>query len=301
MGKSSKSLKNALQSQQTRFKVKQKASHAAQIAEQKARKMHGGRSAPKIDKSAKQGKLSSNVKGKGPSTRRPTVPFQSTDTILLIGEGNFSFALALARPSTYRTELAHLAHLPPKNITATAYDSEKDCYSKYPEGKEIVASLRELGVEVLFAVDATKLEWVSALKGRSWSKIVWNFPHAGTFQSLSPSHNLALPSGKGIDNQDRNILSNQMLLLGFLRSAAKFLKQGPVPSIMGAGKKKRKDGEDDEEEEIQSEHEELDNDDADIATQAQTASTRGTILVTLRNVEPYTSWFVCLTLIICMG
>lgn len=193
MGKSNKSLKNALQSQQTRFKVKQKASHAAQIAEQKARKMHGGRSAPKVEKTVKQQKLSSNAKGKGPSTRRPTVPFQSTDTILLIGEGNFSFALALARPSTSRMELAHLAYLPPKNITATAYDSEKDCYSKYPEAEEIVASLREWGVEVLFSVDATKLEWVSALKGRSWSKIVWNFPHAGTLHSLSTAHNLNSP------------------------------------------------------------------------------------------------------------
>ncbi|KAE9407786.1 hypothetical protein BT96DRAFT_986421 [Gymnopus androsaceus JB14] len=216
--------------------------------------MQGGRSAPKVNKTAGQGNLTSNAKGKGPSTRRPTIPFQPTDTILLIGEGDFSFARALARPSASRTELAHLAHLPPKNITATAYDSEESCYSKYPDAEEI-------------------LERVSKFKGRKWSKIVWNFPHAG----------------KGIDDQDRNILSNQMLILGFLRSAAKFLKEGPVPSILGAGKNKRKVDDDEEEEEIQSEQEELD-DDMDSPIETQTA--KGTILITLRNVVPYTSWDV---------
>lgn len=99
-------------------------------------------------------------------------------------------------------------------------------------------------------------------------------------------------SGKGIDDQDRNILSNQMLILGFLRSAAKFLKEGPVPSILGAGKKKRKVDDDEEEEEIQSEHEELDDMDSPIETQ----TAKGTILITLRNVVPYTSWFVYFSL-----
>ncbi|KAF9056722.1 hypothetical protein BDP27DRAFT_1345100 [Rhodocollybia butyracea] len=250
MGKSTKSLKNALQSQQTRFKIKQKASHAAQIAEQKARKLAGG---------------SGGSKAVGtPSTQKPTIPFQATDTILLIGEGNFSFARALARPSSSKTELAHLAHLPPKNITATAFDSEEDCYAKYPDAEDIVKSLREWGVQVLFGVDATKLEWIAGLKGRRWSKIVWNFPHAG----------------KGFDDQDRNILSNQVLILGFLRSAAKFLKQGPVPSV--TGKKKQNVSKKEEEE---SEQEEMD----DIETKTLS---RGSILITLRNVAPYTTWDV---------
>jgi 25S rRNA (uracil2634-N3)-methyltransferase len=50
---------------------------------------------------------------------------------------------------------------------------------KYPDAQIIVQGLREKGVEVLFDVDATKLEKVSALKGRKWDRIVWNFPHAG--------------------------------------------------------------------------------------------------------------------------
>ncbi|KAF5377331.1 hypothetical protein D9757_008004 [Collybiopsis confluens] len=256
---SGKSLKNALQAHQNRIKAKEKATHAAQIAEQKARRVSGGRPSP-----------GRKARPKGPSIKRWTIPFQPTDTILLIGEGNFSFARALARCSTSRIELAHLVNFPSKNITATAYDSEEEVYSKYPEAKDIVSTLRERGVEVLFSVDAAKLEWTAGLKGRTWSKIVWNFPHAG----------------KGIDDQDRNILSNQILIRGFLHSAAKFLKKGPVPNI--TGNKRRMvaaadDDNDNDDEGIQSDIE----DENDV-----TASNRGTVLITLRNVPPYTSWDV---------
>ena len=54
-------------------------------------------------------------------------------------------------------------------------------------------------------------------------------------------------AGKGIADQDRNILSNQMLLLDFLRSAAPFLRGGPVPGVMRS--RKRKGGDSDSEEE----------------------------------------------------
>jgi 25S rRNA (uracil2634-N3)-methyltransferase len=146
------SLRSTLQSQQSRLKNKQKAEHAAQVAEQNGKK---------------------KGKGKAPPPRS-TVPFKPTDRILLIGEGNFSFARALTLniPSS-------LEDLPPGNVTATAYDAEDDCYVKYPDAQIIVQGLREKGVEVLFNVDATKLEKVSALKGRRWDRIVWNFPHAG--------------------------------------------------------------------------------------------------------------------------
>ncbi|GAW02128.1 conserved eukaryotic protein [Lentinula edodes] len=206
---SSKSLKNALNSQQSRLKVKEKASHAAEIAEQKARKLAGGPSASsrsKTNQTTGQRNEIMRASGKGkrtlPSTQKPTIPFQPTDTILLIGEEYYC-----------------------------------NC-----------------------------LEWNTAFKGRRWSKIVWNFPHAG----------------KGINDQDRNILSNQTLILGFLHSAAKFLKQGPVPSV--AGRKKQKASDEDEDE-----GEETDN---DTRNSLESGSCRGTILITLRNVPPYTLWDV---------
>lgn len=101
--------------------------------------------------------------------------------------------------------------------------------------------------------------------------------------------------GKGIMDQDRNILTNQVLILGFLRSAPSVLKRGPVPQLTAA-KKKAKKGDDDDEEE-----DEGDKDvDAENEQQEQGVlpvnprdGTRGTVLITLRNVIPYTLWFVC--------
>jgi len=148
MGKSSKGLKATLHAQQGRLK-KDRAVQQAQKAK---------------------------IKEKGKAPRRPTIPFRPTDRILLVGEGNFSFARALVCDPPEQ-----LASLPPSNITATAYDTEDECYAKYPEAKKIVETLREKGVQVMFRVDATQLENRIALKKRKWDRIVWNFPHAGAF------------------------------------------------------------------------------------------------------------------------
>ncbi|KAI0081174.1 hypothetical protein K474DRAFT_1588398 [Panus rudis PR-1116 ss-1] len=249
MGRGKKtSLKAALSSQQTRLKKKQEALQAAQLAEQKSKK--------------KPNQTPSSSRGKGKAISRPaTIPFSPTDKILLVGEGNFSFTRALVDDPP-----AVLQYLPPGNITATAYDSEPDCYSKYPDAEQIVQVLREKGVEVLFKIDATKLEKCSALKGRKFDKIVWNFPHAG----------------KGITDQDRNILSNQLLLLGFLRSAARLLATGPIPSISGTRKKKKKDDDESEDEGAGSA--------SDAEMDKAPGTTRGSVLITLRNVPPYTLW-----------
>jgi 25S rRNA (uracil2634-N3)-methyltransferase len=147
------SLKSALSSQQSRLKAKQKAAHAAQAAV-KATK----------NPARHEGKLRA----------RNTVPFSSWHTVLLVGEGDFSFTHALLVDPP-----PELVHLPAESVTATAFDTEAECYTKYPGASEIVANLRAKGVNVLFEVDATRLEKVSALKGRRWDRIVWNFPHAG--------------------------------------------------------------------------------------------------------------------------
>lgn len=166
-----KNLKAALQSQQSRLKVKEKLLHAAQVAEQKSKKNV---------RQSKVGQLSEAGKTKGKAIaliappRRITIPFRPTDRILLIGEGDFSFARALVHNAP-----AELEYLPPKNVTATAYDSEEACYEKYHNTKDIVGLLRQKGVEVVFGVDGTRLERVGALRGRRWDRVVWNFPHAG--------------------------------------------------------------------------------------------------------------------------
>ncbi|KAL3481865.1 hypothetical protein BJX99DRAFT_132311 [Aspergillus californicus] len=64
--------------------------------------------------------------------RRPIIPFRREDRILLLGEGDFSFARSLT------------THHRCKNILATCYDSKEALDSKYPTAKtnidEILAS-----------------------------------------------------------------------------------------------------------------------------------------------------------------
>ncbi|KAG6841558.1 hypothetical protein C0991_009593 [Blastosporella zonata] len=270
MGKG-KNLKAALQSQQSRLKAKQKLSHAAQVAEQRSQK----NAKQQYSKGASANPPINKGKGKAtpaPPPRRTTIPFRPTDTILLIGEGNFSFARALLCDPP-----AGLQDLPPKNLTATAYDREDECYEKYADAKEIVADLRQRGVQVLFGVDGTKLERTAPLKGRRWDRIVWNFPHAG----------------KGITDQDRNILSNQVLILGFLRSASKVLSLGPVPSFTTP--RRRKSNDDDEEDEVVEEPMFIETEEGEhfeFIVPKEVVKTRGTVLITLRNVVPYTLWDV---------
>ncbi|PIL31484.1 hypothetical protein GSI_06186 [Ganoderma sinense ZZ0214-1] len=238
------SLKAALSSQQSRLKKKQGATHAVQQAQR-------ARSGPQSKRTGKAAP---------PSQIRPTIPFSSTDSILLIGEGNFSFARALVCSPP-----EPLQFLPPSNVTATAYDTEEGCCSKYPDAAEIITTLRKKGVEIIFGVDATKLDKCPSLRGRIFDRIVWNFPHAG----------------KGITDQDRNILTNQILLLGFLRSVAPFLVSGPIPVIQKPRKRKGSDEEDSGDDEKTNV---LDND--------ASRKARGTILITLRNVTPYTLWYI---------
>jgi 25S rRNA (uracil2634-N3)-methyltransferase len=164
MAKSKKvSLKAALSSAQTRLKKKKQAEDAATLAFKHRAKGVGGKPTAKTA-----------------NPRRSTIPFSGSDSILLIGEGNFSFAVALLQhPPT------PLEHLPSANVVATAYDTEEECYSKYPDAEQNVRVLREKGAQVLFSVDATKLERTPALKGRAFDRIVWNFPHAGAPTSLN--------------------------------------------------------------------------------------------------------------------
>ena len=257
-GKKKSSLQTALLNQQSRLKQK------AQIAQ--------------AAKSSEKTKAAKKQTGKALAV---TIPFTPTDKILLIGEGNFSFAYALAvNPPP------QLHHLPPENITATTYDTEQECLAKYADAQETIDVLRAKGVNVLFGVDATKLEKVSQLKGRRWDRAVWNFPHAGAYVPGSdryvgeergslPTHLL----GKGISDQDRNILSNQLLILGFLRSVSGFLVGGQAPTL-GSLKKKGK---------AQEEEDDADaNSDQAAESSGGTGPSRGTVIITLRNVPPYT-------------
>ncbi|KAG8732203.1 putative protein serine/threonine kinase [Ceratobasidium sp. 423] len=173
-------------------------------------------------------------------------------------QGNFSFARSLL-------DHRSIPSLPPANITATAYDSESDCLSKYPDAQAHISALRSAGATVLFEVDARHLDKTFPLKtSKNWDKVVWNFPHVGL----------------SIADQDRNIAANQSTLLGFLASVKPYLAEGviPGPNAKGKGVKKDEYMSDDEDE------------DSMTSIRESKHKTAGSVLITLREQEPYTLW-----------
>ncbi|KAJ9475149.1 25S rRNA (uridine(2634)-N(3))-methyltransferase [Pseudozyma hubeiensis] len=256
--------------------------------------------------------------------RRLPQPFARDDTILIVGEANFSFTLSLLLPPR--------AH-PPSNILATAYDSEQECFSKYPDARENVERIRRLAGRddiVLFGVDAGQLEKYKQVTGassksksqlgrnlddgyqlsstsaasgqRRWSKVWFGFPHVGA----------------GHKDETRNVLANQLLILRFLVSVAPYLTVGALPAHApgsSSGSNKRSDSDDEDEIDPDPAADALDADDdlltrnaattdADQSildeTQARIAalqpfsppSRQGSVLITLRNASPYTLWDV---------
>ena len=76
--------------------------------------------------------------------------------------------------------------------------------------------------------------------------------------------------------------------MDFLRSAANVLKRGHIPSFSISRKKKKSDVDDD----CEDEEKEIATGDTDLEDSVVEESiiTRGTVLITLRNVVPYTQW-----------
>jgi len=162
-----------------------------------------------------------------PHPHRPTPPpFQKSSTVLLVGEGDFSFALSLRRALGVR------------NIVATCHDSEADLEKKYPQAKENVAAFLappesckaeyaegegeeeeeddtpaaagEANYQVHYSIDATALmkRRIFSKSSRRYDFIVFMFPHVGG----------------ATKDQDRQVRYNQQLLAGFFKSARPLLK-----------------------------------------------------------------------------
>ncbi|SMN20592.1 similar to Saccharomyces cerevisiae YIL096C BMT5 Putative protein of unknown function [Maudiozyma saulgeensis] len=137
------------------------------------------------------------------------IPFQSDETLLLIGEGDFSFARSIVEQG----------YMKPENLIATSYDASiTELNLKYPNTfQDNYDFLIEEGVKILFQTDATKLvrsmkiskhtPWTKIM-GPEWrnkylNNIMFNFPH----------------TGKGIKDQDRNIRDHQELVFGYFDSS----------------------------------------------------------------------------------
>ncbi|KAF3915502.1 hypothetical protein ABW21_db0202752 [Orbilia brochopaga] len=135
----------------------------------------------------------------------PTIPFAPTDAVLLIGEGDFSFANAI---------LAASLTVPPGTITATTNEDEATTLSKYPQAETHIANLRTLSHRVIFSIDATK-PLPKPLKKNIYDAILFNFPHTGGLTTAV----------------DRQVRANQQLLLSFLMNVKPHLTTNGVVAI----------------------------------------------------------------------
>lgn len=148
----------------------------------------------------------SNNPPKSVKPREPTIPFDPLDRMLLIGEGDLSFAVSLT------------SHHGCSDLTATTHDSAENVHEKYsPQAAENIAYLEEEGQTVVHSIDATKLDKNKTLtkNGERFDRIIFNFPHVG---------------GKSKD-VNRQVRFNQELLVGFF-NAAKGLVSVPHGSIV---------------------------------------------------------------------
>ncbi|NWX53126.1 FDXA1 protein, partial [Steatornis caripensis] len=85
--------------------------------------------------------------------------------VLLLGEGNFSFAASLCRAAG-------------THVVATCYESEEEVSGR-GRAAESIRLLRETGAEVVFSVDCTKLRDYFLPEERQFDCIYFNFPHCG--------------------------------------------------------------------------------------------------------------------------
>ena len=93
----------------------------------------------------------------------------TSDSVLVLGDGNFSFSLAL-----YST----LSQRKPLNLIATSFDSSEEVRSKYPESGPVLLALARYG-ETRFSIDATKDLMRQLNVDRPVGHIIFNFPHLG--------------------------------------------------------------------------------------------------------------------------
>jgi len=132
------------------------------------------------------------------------VPFHSSESILLVGEGDFSFSHSL------------VDHYGCHNLICTTLESRSTLAEKYPQSSEYVKYLEDTGAKMVYSIDATALGHPNKGGGNHFrklgpfDKIVFNFPHTGGLTK----------------DVNRQVRANQELLVGFFKSALGMLGEG---------------------------------------------------------------------------
>ncbi|XP_062016001.1 uncharacterized protein At4g26485-like [Rosa rugosa] len=123
--------------------------------------------------------------------------------ILLVGEGDFSFAVSLAR-----------AFGSSRNMVATSLDDRESLMRKYSKAMSNVMELENRGCVVLHEVDVHRMSQHPFLSSIRYDRIIYNFPHAGYLRGqLSSEYNLF------------QIWFHQDLVRGFFKNAREMLTE----------------------------------------------------------------------------
>ncbi|XP_028081873.1 uncharacterized protein At4g26485 [Camellia sinensis] len=123
--------------------------------------------------------------------------YSSSQKILLVGEGDFSFAACLA--TAFGSAL---------NMVATSLDSQESLMMKYPTASDNLKQLQDLGCTILHEIDGTTMSLHPRLGFQLFDRIVFNFPHAGFTLS---------------EHSSIQIMLHQDVVKGFLSSASGML------------------------------------------------------------------------------
>ncbi|KAH7689127.1 S-adenosyl-L-methionine-dependent methyltransferase protein [Dioscorea alata] len=127
--------------------------------------------------------------------------YTSSQRILLVGEGDFSFSLCLAR-----------AFGSAKNMVATSLDSQATLFKNYQLAEVHLQKLKELNCLILHEVDVKTMHEHDILKDMKFDRIIYNFPHAG--------HDLFFKE------RDKELIMRHMELVGaFFKVASKMLNE----------------------------------------------------------------------------
>jgi 25S rRNA (uracil2634-N3)-methyltransferase len=165
------------------------------MAKHKKRKLTASQSSnkrepglPKPQKPAKQASA---------RTASPIIPFGAEERILLVGEGDFSYAKSIVENHGCC------------DVTATCLDTKDEVLRKYdPQAEEHIRYLEDEAQTVVYNTDAIKLDSNKALKKSGlFERILFNFPHVG---------------GKSKD-VNRQVRFNQELLVKFFAAALTLL------------------------------------------------------------------------------
>jgi len=92
-------------------------------------------------------------------------PAERSFRVLMLGEGDFSYALAYARLN------------PNHEIIATSYESQ-EAMEQRPTWRQMERNLRDCNVKILHSVDAQRLGRDRRIKG-IFDRVIFNFPHTG--------------------------------------------------------------------------------------------------------------------------